>query len=260
MPPRPCTKKPTTRNRADRSRKYAARFKAALDLRSDIKIDVLCRVILQLSKEERAELRKTCAMLQEIYIAKRDCVDFLETECFNALNAIDLRACEAMSVRMMVNISQRMACDENGKRKEICRPPDYHGAYNPLTRESNREQGIKWEGKAVYAPFVFPHHGKVVAAGRRVLDGRQLHLAMDFDGAAWDFIATCDDLLAMLEGDDNLLVLPPSVRRVMQLIFDGHGFLSRSGAVRFTVRSPHTIWRWCCRSSAHPMARPASKV
>ena len=36
------------RNRADRSRKYAARFKAALDLRSDIKIDVLCRVILQL--------------------------------------------------------------------------------------------------------------------------------------------------------------------------------------------------------------------
>ena len=34
-----------------------------------------------------------------------------------------------------------------------------------------------------------------------------------------------------------MLVLPPSVQRVLQLIFDGHGFLSRSGA----VRSPHSI-------------------
>jgi hypothetical protein len=48
-------------------------------------------------------------------------------------------------------------------------------------------------------------------------------------------------LLTMLEKDSNMLVLPPSVKRVLQLIFDGHGFLSRSGAVRFSVRSPHTI-------------------
>ena len=216
------------KNAAERAQVYARRFSKALDLRADIKISVLCRVILSLSPEERAELRQCPAMQQEWYLAQRDCVTRLEKQCFNALNAIDLRACEAMPVRMMQRIADRLSCDESGKRILICRPPTYKGAFNPLTQKSNREQGIKWEDKAVLAPRVFPAHAAIVAAGERVLEGQKLHLAHDFDGAAWCFLDLADDILSQLERDANMLVLPPSVMRAPQLIFDGHGFLSRS--------------------------------
>ena len=48
-------------------------------------------------------------------------------------------------------------------------------------------------------------------------------------------------LLTQLEFDKNLLELPEGVLRVMQLIFDGHGWTSRCGTVRFTLRCVHTI-------------------
>ena len=229
------------RNAAQRAQEYSKRVMASLNMRADIKIDVLNRVILQLSSLERAKLREQGAMQQEVYLAKRDLVEDMKVKCFNALNAIDLRACEALPVRQMQRIADRLSQDEDGKRMVLCKPPDYKGAYNPLTQKSNREQGIKYENKSVLMPRIFPRHSQVVAAGRRVIDGRTLYLADDFDGAAWNFLEVADDLLSLLEGDSNMLVLPPSVKRALQLIFDGHGFLSRSGAVRFTLRSPHTI-------------------
>eukprot|EP00966_Prymnesium_polylepis_P284235 6566102-Prymnesium_polylepis.1 len=70
-------------------------------------------------------------------------------------------------------------------------------------------------------------------AADRVLEGRTLHLAFDFDGAAWDLFDQARDLLRQLEYDGNLLVLPPGVLRTLQIIFDGHGWTSRAGAVRF---------------------------
>ena len=50
------------RNRAERAQVYAQRFMAALDLRCDIKMDILNRVILMLKKAERKELRELHAM------------------------------------------------------------------------------------------------------------------------------------------------------------------------------------------------------
>eukprot|EP00966_Prymnesium_polylepis_P288177 6656057-Prymnesium_polylepis.1 len=105
--------------------------------------------MLNLNQKERVELRALHAIQQEHYIAKRDCVEFLERECFNALNSIDLRACEALSIRLMDRLRERLACDEHGERRVICRPPQYTGIGNPLTQKSNREQGILWEHKAV---------------------------------------------------------------------------------------------------------------
>ena len=212
-----------------------------LSLRPDIRADVLNRVMLKLNQKERVDLRALHAIQQEHYIAKRDCIELLERECFNALNSIDLRSCEALSIRLMNRIRERLACDENGNRRVICRPPSYSGIGNPLTRESNRQQGILWEHKAVLVPYVFRNSQQMKRAADLVLEGRTLHLAFDFDGAAWDLWDQARDLFQQLERDGNLLELPAGVLRSLQIIFDGHGWTSRTGAVRFVLRCPQTL-------------------
>ena len=151
-----------------------------LSLRPDIRADCLNRVMLNLDQQERADLRALHAIQQEHYIAKRDCVEFLERDCFNALNSVDLRACEALSTRLMDRLRERLACDEHGKRRVICRPPQYTGIGNPLTQKSNREQGILWEHKAVLVPYIFRNSQQMKKAADLVLEGRTLHLAFDY--------------------------------------------------------------------------------
>ena len=131
--------------------------------------------------------------------------------------------------------------DNNGHRIVICRPPICRGKGNPVTRTSNLEQGIKWEGKAVLVPRIFPTSAKVRAAADSVLQGRTLYLAQDFDGAAWNILETASDVLGQLAQDGNLLQLPPGHNWGLQLIFDGHGFTSRIGALRFVLRCTHSI-------------------
>jgi hypothetical protein len=227
------------RAKQKRVNQYVAEVKAILNTKTDIKIDVLVKVLVDMTAQERADLRATGPMKQEWYLAKLEVVDYLTKECFNALNAIDLRACEALPVRQMERMVQRLCCDEEGRRRMLAEPPSYAGKDNPLTQKSNREQGIK-EGRKLYVPRIFPSAPEVRAAADRVLDGRRLFLAVDFDGAAWDVTRMASDLLAMLAKGKNLINLPTGQLRVVQLIYDGHGFLSSGGAVRFTLRSPHT--------------------
>ena len=88
----------------------------------------------------------------------------MKRECFNALNAIDIRACEALPVRQMRRMVERLCLDENGKRRVLAEPPSYKGKYNPLTQSSNREQGIKENGKGLRPAYYFPDHSAMVAA------------------------------------------------------------------------------------------------
>ena len=226
--------------KARRVRRIGRKILRELQLRADIKMEVLNWVILQLEKADRDDLRGLGALQQEHYVAKRDCVDFLERECFNALNSLDLRACEALSIRLINTIRERFACNADGTRRIICRPPAYVGKGNPLTQKSNRAVGIKWERKAVLVPYVFRNSKQMQAAAHGVLEGRTLHLAHDFDGAAWDLWEQARDLLGQLERQSNILELPACVLRELQLIFDGHGWCSRAGAVRFVLRCPQT--------------------
>jgi hypothetical protein len=53
------------RNKANRAQGYAKRFLKALRLRQDIAMDILNRVILDLTKEERMELRMLGSMLHD---------------------------------------------------------------------------------------------------------------------------------------------------------------------------------------------------
>ena len=121
-----------------RIRRIGLKLKRELDLRADIKPEVLNWLILDMQKEERVSLRKLGAMEQEHYLAKRDCVDFLETNCYNAFNSVDLRANEALSSRLMNTIRERLACGPDGKRLVICRPPAYGKGRGNLTQKSNR--------------------------------------------------------------------------------------------------------------------------
>ena len=156
------------------------------------------------------------------------------------LQAIDLRSNEALPVRVMERISNRLIHDDDGHRIVICRPPRIDGPNNPVTRKSNREQGIRWQGNAVLVPRVFPPPDAVRKAADRVLEGNTLYLAREYDGAGWCMIQLAKELLEQLERDKNLLQLPEGAKRVLQLIYDGHGFTGRIGAVRFVLRCPQT--------------------
>jgi hypothetical protein len=89
-------------------------------------------------------------------------------------------------------------------------------------------------------PYVFAHSKGLKVAADQVLAGRRLHLAHDFDGAAWDMYESMRDILKQLECDNNILTLPADVMRTFQFIFDGHGWNSRTGAVRFVLRCTQT--------------------
>eukprot|EP00962_Isochrysis_galbana_P010180 scaffold2821_cov134-Isochrysis_galbana.AAC.2 len=76
-----------------------------------------------------------------------------------------------------------------------------------------------------------------------MLAGREILLADDatFDGAAWDMISVGADVLALAKKKNNLLLLPAGEMRVIQFIYDAHGWNSVSGATRFILRTPQTI-------------------
>ena len=226
---------------ARRAQRVMKEIHRLLNLRADVKIDVINRLLIKLTKAERAELRGMGAMMQEQYIAVREAVTRMEKENFNAINSIDIRSTEALAIRPMMAIRERLACDAEGKRIVLIKPPHYQGKNNPLTRKSNRDQGIYYEHKNICVPYVFRNPKQIAAALSTVLDGHTLQLSYDFDAAAWDMWDMARNLLLQLEHDKNLLELPAGTLRVLQLIFDGHGWLSRCGAVRFTLRCVDTI-------------------
>ena len=183
----------TAQSQAERQMTSAREIMLILESRPDIVPEILNRVILKLDKEDRADLRGLHAMAQEHYLAKKEAIDYLETECYTALNSIDLRSNNALPNSVLNEFREVLSKDPKGRRRVISRPPEPRGRFendplNPLTRKSNRDQGIKWVHKAVFAPFVVKTPAEVKAAGEKVLGGRTLHLSdgVEFDGAAFD--------------------------------------------------------------------------
>lgn len=224
-----------------RAQRIMKEINTLLNLRPDVKIKAINKLLIGLSKQERAELREMHAIWQEHYIAVRAAVQIMEKENFNASNSIDLRSSEALPISTMMAIRERLACDAEGKRIVLIRPPPYQGKGNPLTQRSNREQGIYYEQKNICVPYVFRDPRQISNALSKVLEDHTLHLAYDFDAAAWDLWDMARNLLLQLERDQNLLELPDGEMLVLQLIFDGHGWHTRCGAVRFTLRCPLTL-------------------
>lgn len=223
-----------------RQRRAADEMYKLGSLRPDILAEIINRLIHKLNPGDRARLRKMTSMQQEQYLAVREAVDTMERECFNARNSVDLRTNEAMPISTTNKIRDVFCKDKDGKRVVLASAPDFRGDCNPLTRENNIQQGIKWAKGQVRVPFPFKNSAQIRAAGKDVIAGRTLHLADDIDGAAWDALDMGADVLHQAAKDNNLLELPKGEMRELQVIFDGHGWTSRSGATRFLVRTPHT--------------------
>eukprot|EP00966_Prymnesium_polylepis_P101637 2353645-Prymnesium_polylepis.1 len=96
---------------AERVRVSVNKIMDELNARSDIAVEVLNRVILKLSKAQRAELRGLGAMLQERFLTCRHTVNTLKQRCYNAMNSLDLRACEALPFMTMRRVAERL-CTE----------------------------------------------------------------------------------------------------------------------------------------------------
>lgn len=134
------------------------------------------RIILPLDPEERDALRKLGALNQEWYLATRETVvEFIE-KIAPSLNSIVLRACEALSIRTINAIRERMACDAEGKRictrKHVRKPTASAGDDKLVTvNKPNKEQGISGKG-AVFVPYTETNRGP----NDLVLVGRTLHL------------------------------------------------------------------------------------
>ena len=198
------------RNRGERAQMYANKFNAEIKLRQDIYIEIHGRMIHNLNKEERAKLRLEPVMQQERLLAQQELLESLKRGWYNARNAIDLRACEALPIRMMERMVERLSCDMNGKRGVIAVARSTKDSY--LTVQSNNVNGIR-PGQKLLVPRIFPDASHVRGAADRILDGRRLFLAVDMDGAAWDVTRIGRDLLGMLAADDNLIMLPAGKMR-----------------------------------------------
>ena len=162
--------------------------------------------------------------------------------CFNARNSIDLRANEALSFSTINNIRDRLGKDKHGKRLVLMKAPDYKGDCNPLTRENNKAQGIMWAKGEVRVPFAFKNSQQIRAAGEEVLKGRQLYLADDMDGCAWDATDMMADVLHQADKDNNLLKLDSEGRThtaVVVVLSSTLGWGADSPAPVFPLRARH---------------------
>eukprot|EP00966_Prymnesium_polylepis_P326118 7382047-Prymnesium_polylepis.1 len=130
--------------------------------------------------------------------------------------------------------------------------PSYSGAGNPVTQRSNREQGIR-EGARVLAPRVFHDDKSCSRALDALCKDHELQLSVPsrdgLDWAGWYVVDVARDVLRQAAADCNLRAVPANGLRRLQIIFDAHGWTSASGATRFLLRCPdtlfsHNAWRY----------------
>ena len=217
-----------------------------LDGREDITAEVLNVVIIKCSKPVRAALRLLGAMQQERFLGVKHAIDQLKQRCLNVANSLDLRSNEALPYSTMRRVSERLSTELIDG--ELCRvilmtAPSHQGEHNPLTRRSNREQGI-WDGMSVRAPHVFQGDKSISAALSTLCEDHELQLSVPsqdgIDWAGWYLIDIARDVIAQAAGDDNLRPVKVGLSRRLQMIFDAHGWTSASGATRFMLRCPDT--------------------
>ena len=231
---------------------------------------VINRLGLKLTVEERKQLRKKGFLSQEWFLAARSVVATLQEELYTAENTLEMRLSEQISVRAMRRIRKVLTQvkDASGAwiHKIVAEPPQHwstktgKGFDRSLKKECNREQGI-YPNRPVFAPHVVTDDHASRAAGRRLLGGRRLEVAIPsrdgYSGAAWDLLDVFRDVWKAMDGRLRPLAKQPEpaqpeqpaaqrglgrVRRLW-IGFDGLTWTGRNGLVRWCVRSPDMHYR-----------------
>ena len=231
---------------------------------------VINRLGLKLTVEERKQLRKKGFLSQEWFLAARSVVATLQEELYTAENTLEMRLSEQISVRAMRRIRKVLTQvkDASGAwiHKIVAEPPQHwstktgKGFDRSLKKECNREQGI-YPNRPVFAPHVVTDDHASRAAGRRLLGGRRLEVAIPsrdgYSGAAWDLLDVFRDVWKAVDGRLRPLAKQPEpaqpeqpaaqrglgrVRRLW-IGFDGLTWTGRNGLVRWCVRSPDMHYR-----------------
>ena len=217
-----------------------------LNCRDDIAAEILNNVLIKCAQPVRAALRLMGSMQQEHFLGARQALEVYKQRCLNVANSLDLRSNEALPYSTMRRVSERLSTELiDGKlcRVVLMEAPSHTGEDNPLTRRSNREQGI-WEGMRVRAPHVFQGDKAVSAALSALCEDHELQLSVPsedgMDWAGWYLIDIARDVLGQAKADNNLRPLTPGLTRRLQMIFDAHGWTSACGATRFMLRCPDT--------------------
>ena len=165
----------------ERAAKY---FADELARYSHCRAGIVNRLGLALSSVERVQLRGKGLMRQEWFLAVRDTVATLQKELYSAVNTLEVRLSENISVRAMRRMRRVMSevrDEATGKwaRLVVARPPKpgSAGGDRSLRKASNKAMGI-FPKRPVYAPYVFADDHAAKDASRLLLNGRKMDVAI----------------------------------------------------------------------------------
>ena len=202
-----------------------------------------------MSLEDREHLRQTHALHQERYLEAKRVLKLLKTHLFNAHNSLEARL-ECLLPVSSIRFLRQLWSKVDDKRMVILEPPTHKGKGNPITEVKNKE--MLGELRSLRAPFVIDNDKAIRKQLLKLVEGYTLHTAClskdGINGAAWDFVQMCDDVLSQCESDNNLAPLPSAKEgekpplRVIQELYDAMRWSARNGLTMMTVRCMHTLF------------------
>jgi len=200
--------------RVQRSTKF---FVDELQRRKLCKAEIVNKLGLSLTVEEREKMRELGFLRQEWFLAKRDCVHQLQTCLYTAENTLEIRLSELISIRSLRRMRRVLTTvrDAAGKwvHYVVASPPTpgRKGGDPSLKQSHNKAQRI-YSDRPLLAPHVIATDDAVRAASRKLLSGRNMEVAVPskdgLSGAAWNVLDVARDVYAGLKtGVDNLRAL-----------------------------------------------------
>ena len=232
----------------NRVQKYTAQIEKQLQRRADIRFEIISRLICHMSVEDRELMRKTHAFHQERYLEAKRVLQLLQQHLYTAHNSLEARL-ECFLPVSAIRFLRKLWSEVDGKRLQIGpEPPTHKGRGNPITEAKNK--AMLGALRSLEAPYIIKDDKQIRKQLLSLLDGYTLHtacLSVDgINGAAWDFLQMCDDVLSQCETDGNLEPLPPAKEgeepplRVMQELYDAMKWTRKNGLTMMTLRCMQT--------------------
>ena len=213
----PLTQQQMWKSESRRVQRQSKFFVDELQRRKLCKPEIINKLGLSLTVEEREKMRELGFLRQEWFLAKRDCVHQLQTCLYTAENTLEIRLSELISIRSLRRMRRVLTTvrDAAGKwvHYVVASPPTpgRKGGDPSLRQSHNRAQKI-FNDRPLHAPHVIATDDAVRAASRKLLSGRNMEVAVPskdgLSGAAWNVLDVARDVYSCLkDGVGNLRAL-----------------------------------------------------